>query len=79
MADDSDKLALYRAALEQIRQTIYEPRTTLATVRRRVGQIIGDLRKATGDEAEPLIIRTSDRPSFRETVAKIRKRQADES
>jgi hypothetical protein len=45
MAKEADKLALTEAALEEIREAIYEPRTTLAKVRRQVGRILGKLRE----------------------------------
>jgi hypothetical protein len=50
MAKDVDKLALTETALEEIREAIYEPRTTLAKVRRHVGRILGKLREQTGED-----------------------------
>ena len=52
MAKENDKLALTEAALEEIREVIYEPRMTLAQVRRHVGRILGKLREQTGEDAE---------------------------
>jgi uncharacterized coiled-coil protein SlyX len=47
------RVALTEAALEEIREAIYEPRTTLAKVRRHVGRILGKLREQTSEDAEP--------------------------
>ena len=74
MANLPDKQTLQAAAIEEIRDALYEPRTTLARVRRRVGQILMKLRADTR-EAAPAVISTREKMTLFNSVRKARRRR----
>jgi hypothetical protein len=75
MADPQDKQALQAAALEEIKDALYEPRTTLPRARRRIALILKSLREALGEKPEPEIISTREKLSLFDSARKTRRRR----
>jgi hypothetical protein len=55
----------YGAAIEEIRDIIHEPNIIMASARRRISRVLVDLRKETGEEEPPVILRATKPPARR--------------